>query len=105
MFGKKKKDESALPEPPPVEGNTKDGKKKGGRKKGDTKDLIPVAVPAQQSGGKKWKFLPQKLSLSKKMMVVLLISLLLSVGGAGFVVYKIYFAKKTMKRLSPREFI
>lgn len=86
MFGKKKKNGLPPPEPPPVENKT-NGKKGKGGKKGDTKDLVPVPDPQHKPSEKKrWKF------FSKKLIIVLF--LLISVGIAGFVVYKIYFSKK-----------
>ncbi|MBF0113340.1 MAG: hypothetical protein HQK74_11505 [Desulfamplus sp.] len=92
MFGKKKKNESPPPETPPVEDNTKGGKTKGGKKKGDTKDLVPVIEHLPQpSKNKKLKF------LSKKLIFVMLA--LISLGVAGFVVYKIYFTKKDVKKV------
>ncbi|MBF0390107.1 MAG: hypothetical protein HQK71_08410 [Desulfamplus sp.] len=87
MFGKKKKGESPPPEPPPVEDNAKGKKGKASNKKSDAKDAVGVQEPLPQTSGKrKFKF------LSKKVLFVLLG--LLSVGIAGFVVYKLYFSKK-----------
>ncbi|MBF0467944.1 MAG: hypothetical protein HQK61_03530, partial [Desulfamplus sp.] len=94
MFGKKKKNESPSSDDAVSKENPKDSKKKGGKKKGDNSDIVPAAE-LPPSGKKKWKIFPGKLFANKKLLVVFLVLTLLAVGVAGFVVYKIYFSKKS----------
>ncbi len=93
MFGKKKKNENPpSSNPQPNEDTDRDKKAKGKKKQGDGKELVSVVEPLPQPVDKK-----KRRFLSKKLLLVLLA--LISVGIAAFIVYKLYFTKKSGDRV------
>lgn len=93
MFGKKKKEETEVPEPAPAKQEKDEKKGKKGNKKGDAKENASDNQNQSDLGKKtKRKF------FSKKMFIIVLF-LILSISTASFVVYKIYFSKKNNEKV------
>lgn len=88
MFGRKKKEETTPSDALSQTENTKESKKRGDKQKGAEVDLLPATEVALSPSGKK-----KKKIFSKKMLLIFLV--FVAVGIAAFVVYKIYFVKKS----------
>lgn len=90
MFGRKKKTSPSPPEAAASDESIEESKRRGGKKKGESKALLPAADPTPQVK-KRRKF------FSKRLIFPLLV--IVAVGVAASVVYRIYFTKKSVDRV------